>query len=510
MKIVTFAGPPSSGKTSVILKTIEHLREKSLRAGVVKFDCLTSFDQFRYKEHDVPFRVGYSGKICPDHYFVSNIEAAEEWGNENGFDFLFTESAGLCNRCSPYIKGIASVCVIDNLAGVDTPKKIGPMLKFADIVVVTKGDIVSQAEREVFAYNIKCVNPNARVIFVNGITGQGSFLLSAYILEISQNANVRGRKLRFTTPSAICAYCTGEIRIGSAHQFGMLKAMDFSREVDEEPEEMQQLSEVAFDGPVAGMNVDTLTITGGLNKNKEPENISLEIRKGETVSIVGPTGAGKSRLLEDIECLARGDSPTKRLICVNGRPADDVMRYEAGSALVAQLSQNMNFVMDLSVEEFLTLHAKCRLNKDVKKTVELCFEAANRLAGENFGKETKITQLSGGQSRALMIADTAYMSSSPIVLIDETENAGINRREAISLLAKEEKIVLLSTHDPLLALNADKRIVIKNGGIYKILTTTQKERKDLENIEKMDGLLQSVREQLRKGDEIKCGKYMMI
>ncbi len=55
----------------------------------------------------------------------------------------------------------------------NTPRKIGPMLKMADIVAVTKGDIVSQAEREVFSFNIRQVNTSARIIFVNGITGQG-------------------------------------------------------------------------------------------------------------------------------------------------------------------------------------------------------------------------------------------------------------------------------------------------------------------------------------------------
>ena len=44
MKLVTFAGPPSSGKTSVIIKPIECLRQKEKNAGIVKFDCLTSFD----------------------------------------------------------------------------------------------------------------------------------------------------------------------------------------------------------------------------------------------------------------------------------------------------------------------------------------------------------------------------------------------------------------------------------------------------------------------------------
>ncbi|PUU86374.1 MAG: cobalamin synthesis protein P47K, partial [Halanaerobium sp.] len=151
MNLVTFSGPPSSGKTAVILKTIEAIQQQELKVGVVKFDCLYTDDDELYRKAGVPVKKGLSGSLCPDHYFVSNIEEVVQWGRERDLDLLITESAGLCNRCSPYIKDIKAICVIDNLSGINTPKKIGPMLKTADIVVITKGDIVSQAEREVFA-----------------------------------------------------------------------------------------------------------------------------------------------------------------------------------------------------------------------------------------------------------------------------------------------------------------------------------------------------------------------
>ncbi|OGK13336.1 MAG: hypothetical protein A2W80_19550 [Candidatus Riflebacteria bacterium GWC2_50_8] len=227
MKLITFAGPPSSGKTSVIIKLIEAMNVDVKEIGAVKFDCLTSFDNLRYEETGVRVETGFSGKLCPDHFFVSNIEAAVEWGIKSGFKILVSESAGLCNRCSPYIQGILSVCVIDNLSGVNTPRKIGPMLKMADIVVVTKGDIVSQAEREVFAFNIKQVNTAARIIFVNGITGQGASLLAKHLQGAREITGLRDMKLRFTTPAAVCSYCTGEMRIGAEYQMGTMKRMEF-------------------------------------------------------------------------------------------------------------------------------------------------------------------------------------------------------------------------------------------------------------------------------------------
>ena len=90
MKLVTIAGPPSSGKTSVILELIKSLREDGRTAGAVKFDCLTSFDQARYEEAGVPIQVGLAGKFCPDHFLATNIENCLAWGKEMGFDYFTT------------------------------------------------------------------------------------------------------------------------------------------------------------------------------------------------------------------------------------------------------------------------------------------------------------------------------------------------------------------------------------------------------------------------------------
>ena len=190
MNLVVFSGPPSSGKTSVIIKTIEALQSRNIKVGVVKFDCLYTDDDILYEKIGIPVRKGLSGALCPDHFFVSNIEEVVKWGVDNDLDLLITESAGLCNRCSPYIKEIKGVCVIDNLSGINTPKKIGPMLKAADIVIITKGDIVSQAEREVFASKVNSVNPTSITMHVNGLTGQGTYELSTLLMDEDKNLSL--------------------------------------------------------------------------------------------------------------------------------------------------------------------------------------------------------------------------------------------------------------------------------------------------------------------------------
>ncbi len=226
MNLITISGPPSSGKTAIIVKTIKSLKMRKLKVGVVKFDCLYTDDDEIYKKIGIPVKKGLSGSLCPDHYFVSNIEEVTQWGLKNNLDVLITESAGLCNRCSPYIKDIKAICVIDNLSGKNTPKKIGPMLKAADIVVITKGDIVSQAEREVFASRVRQVNSKAIVMHINGLTGQGSYELSTLILDDNQITSVKGKELRFSMPSALCSYCLGERRIGDDYQLGNVKKID--------------------------------------------------------------------------------------------------------------------------------------------------------------------------------------------------------------------------------------------------------------------------------------------
>jgi ABC-type lipoprotein export system ATPase subunit len=254
-------------------------------------------------------------------------------------------------------------------------------------------------------------------------------------------------------------------------------------------------------------DVREISILPGFDKNGNREQFDrVTVSRGNVAAVVGATGSGKSRLLADIEWGAAGDTPTGRTILLDGRRQTGARGIK--NRIIAQLSQNMNFVIDLKVSDFLKMRAECHRDiqchagNDPDDLAEQVFVTANSLAGEPFPKDIPVTGLSGGQSRALMIADCAILSAAPVVLIDEIENAGINRREALSLLTGKDKIVFIATHDPVLALLADFRLIIKNGSITGILAKDETETAILKEVETLDRRLRELRDQLRSGERL--------
>ncbi|WP_461633361.1 ATP-binding cassette domain-containing protein [Labilibaculum euxinus] len=249
------------------------------------------------------------------------------------------------------------------------------------------------------------------------------------------------------------------------------------------------------------MEIHQITIQAGIDKLGNTERLpDLRINKGEIYGIVGPTGSGKSQLIADIEQLAQGDTASRRRILINGAIPSRELRSDPRKKMVAQLSQNMNFFADMPVADFLKLHARCRgKNKvDIKQVISI----ANTLTGEPINAGDNLTILSGGQTRALMVADVAIISESPIVLIDEIENAGIKKHEALQLLSGEGKIILVVTHDPVLALSAQKRIIMKNGGMRDIIESTYREKQISLQLNDIDQYILTLREDVRAGKKI--------
>lgn len=160
----------------------------------------------------------------------------------------------------------------------------------------------------------------------------------------------------------------------------------------------------------------------------------------------------------------------------------------------------MRFVLDTTIEEFLLLHGKAR-NKKVP--VQAVIDIANTITPEPISPQQSLNLLSGGQSRALMVADIALICDSEIVLVDEIENAGIDKERALNALVGEDKLVLVVTHDPHTALMASKRIVMKGGGVKAVIEKTADEEKLFEKLRINYYANQSYQKMLREGAILK-------
>jgi ABC-type lipoprotein export system ATPase subunit len=251
------------------------------------------------------------------------------------------------------------------------------------------------------------------------------------------------------------------------------------------------------------MEIKSVTIIGGFGKDGSKEKVDhIEFNSGDIISIVGPTGCGKTTLINDIELFANCNTPSGRKILINGEPIPEDISLEPSKHPIALISQHTNFLSDLPVGEFLTIHAKVRGAKNIDTVVEETIEFANKLTGESIIKETAMTELSGGQTRSLLIADAVVIGNSPIILLDEIENAGIHKAKALELLKKYKKLFIFVTHDPTIALFSDCRIVLKGGSMQKIVYSNKEELSVAKELRKMDDMILHFRGLIRSGEDI--------
>ncbi|BBO93395.1 ATP-binding cassette domain-containing protein [Desulfosarcina ovata] len=246
-----------------------------------------------------------------------------------------------------------------------------------------------------------------------------------------------------------------------------------------------------------------ITVMGGVDKNGHPEPIRrLDIHPGEVLAVVGPTGAGKTQLIADIEQYREGEAPTGRQVLIDGHPYAHDPLNPGPRHLVAEVSQKMNFIIDTTVEAFLARHARVRAIASPETVINTVLTVANQLAGEPLSPTDNLTRLSGGQARALMVGDVALISNAPVVLVDEIENAGIDRLSAMAILSAHGKMVLVVTHDPTLMLMAGRRVIMKNGGMHQLHRTTPAEIAIMETLAAREKDISRLRDTLRSGQQI--------
>ena len=179
------------------------------------------------------------------------------------------------------------------------------------------------------------------------------------------------------------------------------------------------------------------------------KNISLEIKQGEFVAIVGESGKGKSTLLNIIGLLEKADSGKVFIdgecnIEPNSSKAAKVLRYK-----INYLFQNFALIDEKNVYKNLMLSLQyVKANK--KRKIQMIDSVLSKVGLEGYGNR-KVFELSGGEQQRVAIA-RCMLKPCKIVLADEpTGSLDINNRDRVlklfNELNKEGKTIIIVTHD---------------------------------------------------------------
>ena len=218
------------------------------------------------------------------------------------------------------------------------------------------------------------------------------------------------------------------------------------------------------------IRVENLTkIYGGetLNSVAAIDNVTLTVKKGEFVAIVGTSGSGKSTLMH---MLAGVEKPTRGKVYVCGQDIyamNDKQLSEFRCKEIGIVYQFFNLIPVLNVEENIAFPIIAAGEEPDFKKVE---EIMKKLGLENKGSSFP-NQLSGGQQQRVAIG-RLIMASPTLILADEpTGNLDSkNSKEVIGILSSLSKemgrSLIVITHDEKIAAEADRIIRIEDGKIF--------------------------------------------
>ncbi len=200
-------------------------------------------------------------------------------------------------------------------------------------------------------------------------------------------------------------------------------------------------------------------------------DINLTIAKGDTVGIIGGTGAGKTTL---IRLISRDYDATSGSIAIAG---NDIKKYKLGSLhrLVGTVQQKVVLFSGTIRDNILRGNRQAGDNELFLAAKDA--QAAEIIEGREDGYESVVTQsgknLSGGQKQRLSIARTLIMNS-PVLILDDSSSAldfatDARLRSAIAKRSKDTTVIMVTQRVAGIA-NADKIIVMDDGRIAGIGT----------------------------------------
>ncbi len=200
-------------------------------------------------------------------------------------------------------------------------------------------------------------------------------------------------------------------------------------------------------------------------------SVTLNIERGEYVALIGPSGSGKSTLMNTLGCL---DRPTQGSYRLDGEEIVTMSRDQRARIRNKQLGfvfQNFNLLNRTSAVENVELPLMYVPGLSGKERRRIAVEMLTRVGlGDRLFHHS--SQLSGGQQQRVAIARA--LANSPSILMGDEPTGNLDSktsREVIEMFRKlnnEQSItVILVTHDPAVARNAKRIIVLRDGGVVE-------------------------------------------
>ncbi|MGC8949084.1 MAG: ABC transporter ATP-binding protein [Thermoprotei archaeon] len=195
-------------------------------------------------------------------------------------------------------------------------------------------------------------------------------------------------------------------------------------------------------------------------------NINLKVRRGEFLSIMGPSGHGKTTLLQIIGLL---DKPTSGTVIINGVEVNGLSDNELArfrNKVLGFVFQQYNLINRMSVLENIEIPLIIR-GIPRSKRIEIVKEALMMVGGDLTWLTKKPSQLSGGQQQRVAIA-RAIVGNPEIILADEptgnldSESSKIIM-ETFVKLNKTGKTIIMVTHNPEIAMCSERIVLIRDG-----------------------------------------------
>lgn len=229
----------------------------------------------------------------------------------------------------------------------------------------------------------------------------------------------------------------------------------------------------------------------GENEVRALDGVSLTVREGEFVAIIGHSGSGKSTLMNMLGCL---DVPTKGTYILNGRDVSCLSDNELSDVRnneIGFIFQGFNLIQNLTALENVELPLIYRHVDKVKRR-KLAVEALEKVGLKERIKH-KPAEMSGGQQQRVAIA-RAIAAAPPLILADEpTGNLDSKSTEDImqildGLNDKGNTIVLI-THDDTIAANAKRVVRIMDGKIESDTVKRTDEEEKNSSLSQVSGVL---------------------